>query len=113
MAIFLIPQRSQVVNGVNALGAGVRLLPFTVTCPIASVTAAIVAGKAKIPPLYLVLVGATLQVIGFSLLTTIPSASYITAAQYGYEAIAGIGTGINISTVILMVPFTVSQEDRG
>ena len=112
VVIFLIPQRFQVVNGTSPLGAGTRLLPFTCASPIGSMIASIVAKK-KVPPLYLVVFGSCLQVVGFSLLSTLPTTAHIAHRQYGYQVIAGFGVGINISTLILMTPFCVQKKDQG
>lgn len=113
VAIFQLPQRSQIVAGVSPLMAGVRLLPFTVSAPLGSIMASIVAGKAKIPPIYLVIGASSLQVIGFALLSTLPSTNRTLQAQYGYEVIAGLGCGVNISTLMLMTPFSVEKKDQG
>lgn len=73
-----------------------------------------IAGKLKVPPIYLVLIASTLQVIGFTLLSTLPtSGDFILHAQYGYEVIAGFGVGVNISTLMLMTPFSVEKRDQG
>lgn len=111
-AIFLIPQRFILVNGLSPLDAGVRLLPFTFLCPIGSIIASVIA-KAKVPTIYLLVVGSVLQVVGFALLTTIPITTDIWSPQYGFQIIAGFGVGINISTLILMTPFCVEDRDKG
>ena len=113
VAIFQIPQRSQIGNGVDALMAGVRLLPFSVGSPIGSIVGSMVAGKFKIPPIYLVVVASFLQVIGFALLATLPISTSTSPSQYGFEAIAGFGCGINISLLMLMTPFCVEKRDQG
>lgn len=112
-AIFQLPQRLQIVNSLTPLQAGVRLIPFTLAAPFGSIISAILAKAAKIPPLYLVIFAAVLQVIGFSLLSTLPGTHRVLPAQYGYEIIAGFGCGINISLLILMTPFRVQERDKG
>lgn len=114
VAVFQIPQRSQIVNGASPLGAGIRLLPFAFASPVGSIVSAMIAGKLKVPPIYLVLIASTLQVIGFTLLSTLPtSGGFLSHAQYGYEVIAGFGVGVNISTLMLMTPFSVEKRDQG
>lgn len=71
------------------------------------------AGKVKVPPIYLVIAASLLQVVGFSLLSILPVSKAISAAQYGYEVIAGFGVGVNISTLILMTPYSVQKRDQG
>lgn len=113
VAVFQIPQRSQIVNGASPLGAGIRLLPFAFASPVGSIVSAMIAGKLKVPPIYLVLIASTLQVIGFTLLSTLPtSGGFLSHAQYGYEVIAGFGVGVNISTLMLMTPFSVEKRDQ-
>ncbi|KAI9842654.1 MAG: hypothetical protein M1837_007021 [Sclerophora amabilis] len=112
VAVIQIPQRFQAVNGTTPLGAGVRLLPFAFASPVGSFVSSIIAGKAKVPPIYLILVGAVLQVVGYALLSTISTGSEIQPAQYGYEVITGLGVGVNISTLILMTPFTIEKRDQ-
>ncbi len=112
VAIIQIPLRFQTVNGVSTLGAGVRLLPFALASPIGSVLAAGIAGKAKIPPIYFILLGAISQVVGFSLLSTAPTTKKINQAQYGYQAIAGFGCGVSLVSAIVMTPFSVEKHDK-
>ena len=88
-------------------------MPFTFAAPIGSAVSSIVIGKAKVPPIYAVLFASVIQVVGFSLLSTLPASSELIPAQYGYEVIAGFGCGINISTLVLMTPFCVEPRDKG
>lgn len=114
VTIFQLPQRFQVVDDVSSLTAGIRLIPFTVFAPVGSIVSAMLAGKAKIPPIYLVITASVLQVVGFTLLSTLTTTTKTPAAQYGYQVIAGFGVGINISTLILMTPYSVpSSRDQG
>ena len=113
VAVIQIPQRSQAVNNMSPLGAGIRLLPFAVPCAIGSVVTAGVAGKAKIPPIYLMLGGSAIQILGFALLSTAPETTHICNAQYGYEAIAGFAVGVNLCCLIVMAPFAVEKRDKG
>ena len=71
------------------------------------------ASKIKVPPIYLVIAASLLQVVGFSLLSILPVSKTISAAQYGYEVIAGFGVGVNISTLVLMTPYSVQKRDQG
>lgn len=112
VAVIQIPQRFQTVNNMSPLGAGIRLLPFALLCAIGSVVTASVAGKAKVPPIYLMLGGSIIQIVGFALLSTAPETTSISNAQYGYEAIAGFAVGINLCCLIVMTPFTVEKRDK-
>lgn len=112
VGVFQIPQRYQVVNGLTPLNAGVRLLPFSFLCPSSSAIMVTIIGKTKIPPIYFVVAGSILQIVGFGLLTTLPNSSSIPGVQYLYEVIAGIGTGTNAGVLNLMTPFSVPPQDR-
>ena len=113
VAVIQIPLRFQTVYGISALGAGIRLLPFAVLTPIGAGVTSAIAGKAKIPPIYLILVGAVFQILGFALLSTVPMGTSPSHAQYGYQAIAGFGVGMNLSNLIIMTPFAVEKRDKG
>lgn len=112
VAVIQIPLRLQTVYGISPLGAGIRLLPFAVLSPIGSGVSAAIAGKAKIPPIYLMPVGAIIQIIGFALLSTGSTGTSPDKAQYGYQAIAGFGVGMNLSILILMTPFAAENRDK-
>ncbi|QLI71431.1 Multidrug resistance protein 3 [Metarhizium brunneum] len=112
IGMFIIPQRFQLVYGTSGLDAGVRLIPFTAAIPVSSIFASSLVGKYKVPPLYLILSGSCLQVLGFGLLGTLPAMLEIPARIYGYELIAGWGCGINFSLLFLMVPFVIEKRDH-
>lgn len=71
-----------------------------------------VAARAKIPPIYLMLVGSAVQVVGFTLLSTVPAITRISNAQYGYEAIAGFAVGSSLCCFIIMMSFAVEERDQ-
>lgn len=111
VAYFQLPQRFQLVNGLSSLDAAVRVLPFGVASSTGTVLSGRVAGKAKIPAIYIVLFGAVLQVIGFALLGTLHETGGIEPATYGYMVLGGMGCGISYSTMILIVPFAAEKRD--
>jgi hypothetical protein len=93
--------------------AGVQTMPFTFMAPVGSAVASTVAGKLKVPVLYIVLLSGVLQTLGFGLLASMPTSADIPARIYGFQVIAGFGCGINISTLLLLVPFVVETRDKG
>lgn len=111
--MFIIPQRFQLVYGTSGLDAGVRLIPFTVVIPVSSIVASTLAGKLKVPPLYLLLVGSCFQVLGFALLGTLPSTLEIPARIYGFEILAGWGCGINFALLFILIPWVNDKRDHG
>ncbi|KAI4089058.1 MAG: hypothetical protein LQ344_005629 [Seirophora lacunosa] len=112
VAIFQLPQRLQLVNNLNPLEAGLRFIPFTIAAPVGSIIAPTIAKTAKVPPIYLVVFASVVQVVGFALLSTLPTSDAIARAQYGYEFLAGFGCGINITLLILMTPWSVEERDK-
>ncbi|KAI1121538.1 major facilitator superfamily domain-containing protein [Nemania abortiva] len=112
IGMFIIPQRFQLVYGTSGLDAGVRLIPFTITIPVGAILASTLAGKLNIPALYIVIGGSILQVIGFSLLGTLPPTLEIPPRIYGGEFVAGIGGGINFALLFVMIPFVIEGRDR-
>jgi hypothetical protein len=112
-AIFQIPQRFELVYGTSALQAGVRLVPYTVGVPLGSVISTKIVEKLKVPVIFVILAGACLQIIGFALLATLPITLEIPHQIYAYEIVASIGYGMNITMLILMIPYSVGDRDRG
>ncbi len=111
-AIFNIPQRLQTVNSTSAIGAGIRLLPLLLLSPVATATSGLLITKFKIPPLYLLIVGGSFQTIGVGLFSSLSSSDLqISPAQYGYQVIMGLGFGLNLSTILMMVPMVVDEKD--
>ena len=113
IAIVQIPSRFQAVNSLSPLQAGIRLLPYAVLNPFGSVLAPFIAKRFKVPPVYIVFFGAVIQVAGTALLSITPTSTDIPGQIYGYEAVAGLGTGINLACLIIMTPFAVEKRDKG
>ncbi|KAK6210507.1 hypothetical protein LQW54_006115 [Pestalotiopsis sp. IQ-011] len=110
ISMFIIPQRFQVAYGYSGLDAGVRLLPFTLALPAGSICASRIAGKLKVPPLFLLLAGSCLQITGFALLGTLPFTHEAPAGIFGYQIIAGWGCGMNFSLLFVMIPFVIEKK---
>lgn len=111
--MFILPQRYQLVYGTSGLDAGVRLIPFTITIPVGTIFASTISGKLKVPPLYLILAGSCLQVVGFALLGTLPSSLEIPRQMYGFEFLAGWGCGMNFTLLFVMIPFMNEKRHHG
>ena len=88
-------------------------MPFTFAALISSAFSFMWAKKFKNPMLFIVLVAGVLQAIGFALLASLPATSQGMPRAYGFQVIAGFGCGINISTLLLIVPFVVEYRDKG
>lgn len=110
---FQLPQRFQLVNGLSGLDAGVRLLPFGAAVPVGTIAGANAASKLRIPAIYLVMLGAAIQIVGYSLLSTLGSSLSIEPALYGYQVLVGFGSGMSYQVLYLLVPFTSDKIDNG
>ena len=97
----------------SGLEAGVRLIPFTLMMPIGTVLASTIAGRLKVPPLYLILSGSCLQVIGFALMGTLPTSLDMPKRIYAFQVIAGLGCGMNFTLLFVMIPFIVEKRYHG
>ncbi|TGO85202.1 hypothetical protein BPOR_0420g00020 [Botrytis porri] len=109
---FQLPQRFQLVNGLSSLDAGIRLLPFGAVFPVGCMVGTIIAGKFKVPAIYLIFVGSIFQIIGYALLSTLGTSACIETAVYGYLIICGFGCGLTFAMAYIMVPFTVDLCDK-
>ncbi|TVY37363.1 MFS thioclapurine efflux transporter [Lachnellula subtilissima] len=107
-----IPQRAQALYGFTPLRAGLALMPLLLTSPLATAVSGYLTSNRKIPPLYLILGGAVLQVIGVGLTCSLPvDATKIPAAQYGYEVLMGIGFGAGLSTLLTLARLVVDERN--
>ncbi|KAI1110903.1 major facilitator superfamily domain-containing protein [Nemania sp. NC0429] len=57
IGMFVLPQRFELVYGLSGLQAGIRLIPFSFAIPVATIIAGSLAGKRKIPILYIFIIG--------------------------------------------------------
>ncbi|MCJ1385973.1 hypothetical protein MMC17_009098 [Xylographa soralifera] len=106
-----LPQRFQTVNATTPLGAGIRLLPYTLFSPVGTILAAQLMSKYKVHPLILLELGAVFSTIGIALLSTVSASEAVQAAQYGYQILAGFGNGISVAITTLLVPPAVEKRD--
>lgn len=113
VTVFQLPQRFQLVNGLSGLEGGVRLMPFTFASPVGTGIAAGLATKFKVPPIWIILTGSVLQVIGFALLGTLPATTDLLARTYGFEVVAGFGCGMNLALLFVIIPRVVELRDQG
>ncbi|KAF2468805.1 uncharacterized protein BDR25DRAFT_230526 [Lindgomyces ingoldianus] len=58
VVVFHLPQMVQIAHGTSALQAGVRPMPFTFAALIGSIVTSTLAGKRKVPPVYILIAAA-------------------------------------------------------
>lgn len=113
MVVIDIPQRFQAVDGISPLGAGVRLIPFNFLIALASVLVNIVAAKTRVPPIFLLLAGSIIQLIGLALFSTLPDNGTVSSVIYGYEVVSGAGIGMVMGICLVIPPHVVEARDLG
>ncbi|KAG6304409.1 hypothetical protein E4U45_001580 [Claviceps purpurea] len=97
----ILPERFQMVNSQSPLMAGVRILPLLVACACGSFLGAALSSKRNNTSY--TLVGAScLQLLGVGLMTTVSGDSERAIAQYGFQAIFGLGVGLSFSAATIM-----------
>lgn len=90
-----------------------RLIPFNLLAAFGSVAVNVVAVKARIAPIFLVLAGSCLEVVGVTLLSHLPEDGTFTSAIYGYQVIAGFGIGCMFGILAVLPPHLVENRDLG
>ncbi|KAF2791393.1 major facilitator superfamily MFS-1 [Melanomma pulvis-pyrius CBS 109.77] len=113
VTIVQLPQRFMTVNGLYPLAAGVRLLPFGAFVPTGSSIAVVLMDRFKIPPTFICVAGAILEIIGLVFLSRASGSSAVEASQYGSQIVTAVGNGFVNTAVILMIPYVVDNRDLG
>ncbi|KAI1374025.1 drug resistance transporter EmrB/QacA subfamily [Hypoxylon crocopeplum] len=104
-----LPQRFQAVDGASAFQAGIHLLPLLLASPVAVAIAGQLATRIQMPPFYVLLFGASMQLLGIGLASSIRFTSG--NAMYGYEVIMGFGFGMGLVSLLIYTPMVVSRAD--
>ncbi|UDD55135.1 hypothetical protein AFCA_002778 [Aspergillus flavus] len=112
VSIIMIPQRFQIVNSCSPIDAGVRFLAYALSSPVGIMSCSVLTGRLKIPFCYVALGGIVLQVVGLFLFSETAFSTDISAAQYGYLVLAGLGTGTSVAVFYMMVPLVVDGKDQ-
>ncbi|KAH8879974.1 MFS general substrate transporter, partial [Thozetella sp. PMI_491] len=112
VAVVSLPQRFQTVSGMSVLDAGLRLIPFSVSGAFSSALANLICSRARVAPLYFLVFGATLDILGNALLSSLPVSSTVFPGQgYAYEIITAAGIGTTFGILVLATPFMVEPRD--
>ena len=84
------------------------------TSPFATALSAFLTSNMKIPPFYLILASALFQIVGVGLTCTLPTnTTSVSASQYGFEVLMGIGFGMGLTTLLTFARVVVSEKDTG
>ena len=86
--------------------------PVLLHDPLGILLGSILAGRAKIPAVYLMAVAGIMQVVGFALLSTLSGIVGVSKAQYGYQVLGGLGAGMTTGLAVILTPFVVEDRDQ-
>ncbi|KAK3321991.1 putative efflux pump antibiotic resistance protein [Apodospora peruviana] len=113
VAVVSLPQRFQAVSGMSVLDAGVRLIPFSVSGAFSSAVANLICSRARVPPVYFLVFGAVLNLVGNGLLSSLPTdgSTRFPGAGYAYQVITAGGVGTTFGILVLATPFMVEPRD--
>ncbi|EON97493.1 putative mfs multidrug transporter protein [Phaeoacremonium minimum UCRPA7] len=107
--IINLPQRFQAVNGLSPFDAGIHLLPLLLCSPFATAICGSLASKLNVPPFYILITGASLQLLGVGLASSVGING--DKQMYGYEVIMGFSFGTVLVTLLMFVPLVIPRED--
>jgi MFS family permease len=111
-SVVLIPLRYQTAAGLSPLQAGVRLILFSAASPIGAIVAASLCKKKRMPPLYPMLFGELVQILGLVLVTTLTSPEDKDwPGLYGLQVCIGFGMGFVMGTATLLTPAITERRD--
>jgi len=108
-----LPQRFQLINGLDNFDAAVRILPFGVTFAVGLIASGRLASNLRVPVVYLIIAGSIFQAVGYALLGTLDTSRDIQPAVYGYQVLAGLGCSLSYTTLLLTIAYTTPQRDSG
>ncbi|KAI0442121.1 major facilitator superfamily transporter [Xylaria telfairii] len=109
--IYAFPIRCQVVNGKDALIAGVMLLPMLGSSAIGSVISGKVNGREDRSCGTLV-VATSLMTLGCGLLTTVSGSVGLEAKALGFLVFVGLGFGLSVTTTTILAALQSSIRDH-
>ncbi|KAI4264792.1 MAG: hypothetical protein L6R42_000117 [Xanthoria sp. 1 TBL-2021] len=80
--------------------------------PLASILSGLLVTKVKVPPVYIFLAAAILQILGLALMGTLSISQHtVPSAQYGYQVILGLGIGLTQTLIIVAAPLAIEEKD--
>lgn len=112
MTVVSIPLRAEIVNLYSAIKSAILLLPLMAGTAFGSAAGGAISSKKNLT-FYTLIVASAFMMVGSGLFTTIPSGFEPAAKQWGFEALLGLGVGMNLSTSTLMTSLQARFEDHG
>jgi hypothetical protein len=78
-----------------------------------SIVSAGLCKSLRIPPIYIIIVGSILQVLGIIFTSRTSTTDVDWNGLYGLEVLIGIGFGFCLGGATLLIPFVFDKEDLG
>ncbi|KAI1757108.1 major facilitator superfamily transporter [Xylaria castorea] len=111
LIVYAFPLRCQVVNGKDALIAGVMLLPMSGSSAIGSALSGRINGK-KDRSCETLVVATGFVTLGCGLLTTVSGSVGLEAKALGFLVFVGLGFGLSVSTTTMLAAWQSSIRDH-
>ncbi|UKZ81123.1 hypothetical protein TrVFT333_008893 [Trichoderma virens FT-333] len=105
----IIPERFQIVNGEDALMAGIHLFPLLGACAVGSFLGGAISSKQNNTS-YTLIASSCLQLLGLGLMTTQSGANSAEPSQYAYQAIFGLGVGLCFSATTIVTSISTAES---
>lgn len=109
--VIQIPQRFQYVNGQTATRAGILLLPLTLVSPTTAMIAGSLVGRHRLWAPGLTILGGCLNLVGITLMGTLPVDNAVPGAQFGYQVIIGMSLGLMTPTLLYILKIEVPDKE--
>ncbi|GIJ92467.1 hypothetical protein Asppvi_011449 [Aspergillus pseudoviridinutans] len=106
---YYLPLWFQAIQGVSAVGAGVRLLPSMISMIAGMMTAAVLVRRLHYVPPWAI-AGSILSAVGTGLLTTL-SVTSTTGHWIGYQILTGYGRGMALQIPVIAVQESLPSEE--
>jgi MFS family permease len=110
-SIFLLSQFFQIVQGLNPLDAGIRILPWTFTPVIVAPIAGWASGRIGARPI--LVAGMTLMAVGLGWIAALTSTTVSYPSLVPAFVISGAGMGLFFAPIANVVLSAVPREDEG
>ncbi|KAF2177012.1 MFS general substrate transporter, partial [Zopfia rhizophila CBS 207.26] len=110
ITIIYLPQSLQVAASRSTIRAGIDIIPLLIFSALGSGLGGAFCARKPIEREILTFSFA-LQLLGLGLLYYAPLKRSVTAGQYAYECIAGLGFGFSLSTIVIVARRAVQPDD--
>ncbi|KAI1146553.1 major facilitator superfamily domain-containing protein [Nemania diffusa] len=99
--LIILPERFQIINGDSALDSGIHLLPMLGATALGAFLAGALS-RQRNNTSWTLLAAHGFQLLGTGLMSTLRSTTMEIKAQYGFQVLLGLGTGLSLGSVTIM-----------